>query len=154
MSEHPGFTIELEQLDRFEFNVRFDLPEARELTTDEPAPLGQGKGPNPARLVAAAAANCLGASLLYCVAKDQPPAGSLRATAHCDLQRIKGGRLRIGAMQVRLELSDQLSDAARVARCLNLFEDFCVVTASLRQGFPIGVEVVDPSGATLHRSDG
>jgi hypothetical protein len=37
-------------------------------------------------------------------------------------------------------------------RCLDLFEDFCVVTASVRQGIPVTVEVVGPAGEVLHRA--
>ena len=31
-------------------------------------------------------------------------------------------------------------------RCLGQFEDFCVVTQSVRQGIPVTVEVVDAAG--------
>ena len=116
MSEQKQFTIELDQLQGYEFKVRFDLDGIEPLLLDEPAPIGQGRGPNPSRLVAAAAANCLGASLLYCVSKNQPPQGSLRASATCTLGRNEQGRLRITGIDVRLELAATLEQAARTKR--------------------------------------
>jgi len=151
MSEQKQFTIELDQLQGYEFKVRFDLDGVEPLLVDEPAPIGQGQGPNPSRLVAAAAANCLGASLLYCVSKNQPSQGSLRASATCTLGRNEKGRLRITGIDVRLELAATLEQAARTKRCLDLFEDFCVVSASLRDGFPVSVAVLNERGEILHR---
>ena len=42
-----------------------------------------------------------------------------------------------------------LEDPSRAQRCLGLFEDFCVVTASVKQGIPVSVEVVDDKGNKL-----
>ncbi len=152
MSGEKQFTIEMEQLQGYEFKVKFDLAGVDELLVDEPPPVGEGKGPNPSRMITVAAANCLSASLLYCVTKNEPPAGSMHTKATCTMKRTAKGRLRIGDIQVRMTVDGKLEEAARMKRCLDLFEDFCVVTASLRDGFPIEVEVVNQGGETLHRS--
>jgi len=152
MSDEKQFTIELEQLQGYEFKVKFDLAGVDELLVDEPPPVGEGKGPNPSRMITVAAANCLSASLLYCVTRNEPPAGSMHTTATCNMKRNAKGRLRIGDIQVRMTVDGQIEAAARMKRCLDLFEEFCVVTASLRDGFPIDVEVVGQGGETLHRS--
>ncbi len=154
MSEKSDFTLELEQLDGYQFRVRFDLDGVDDLVVDEPPPLGQGSGPNPSRMLALAAANCLSASLLYCVSRNRPPAGSLRARVHCRMARNDRGRLRIGGLAVTLEVDGELADAARMKRCLELFEEFCVVSASLRDGLPVAVEVVTREGEVLHSSAG
>ncbi|MEY6432677.1 OsmC family protein [Thioalkalicoccus limnaeus] len=153
MSEEGRFTIHLEQQEDYQILVRFDWRKAADLLMDEPPPLGETAGPNASRLLAAAAANCLSASLLYCLAKEEPPANSLRTEATCILIRNDKKRLRIGGMEVRLIVSDELAESARFNRCKELFEDFCVVSASIRDGIPIRVEVLDQRGTLLHSAD-
>jgi len=152
MSEEGRFTIHLEQLEDYQINVRFDWKKAADVLMDEPPPLGEASGPNASRMLAAAAANCLSASLLYCLAKEEPPARSLRTEASCILIRNDKKRLRIGGMEVRLIVSDELKESKRFDRCKELFEDFCVVSASIREGIPIKVSVQDQAGAVLHSS--
>jgi organic hydroperoxide reductase OsmC/OhrA len=152
MSEEGRFTLHLEQLEGYEFKVRFDWDQVPELIVDEPPPLGHRAGPNPSRLLAVAAANCLSASLLFCVTKNEPPAGAVKTAVTCRMVRNEKQRLRVGGMTVRIEVDEALADAVRFKRCLDLFEDFCVVTASIRDGIPVAVEVCDPAGNVLHSS--
>lgn len=151
--EQGRFTIHLEQREGYEINVRFDWKRAADLLMDEPPPLGETNGPNASRLLAAAAANCLSASLLYCLAKDDPPEHSLRAEATCILVRNERKRLRIGGLEVRLTAGRELTESKRFERCKTLFEDFCVVSASIRDGIPIAVSLLDEDGSLLHHSD-
>jgi organic hydroperoxide reductase OsmC/OhrA len=153
MSEEGRFTIRLTQLDDYQINVQFDWKKAADLLMDEPPPLGEASGPNASRLLAAAAANCLSASLLYCLAKAEPPGHSLQTEATCILIRNEQKRLRIGGMEVKLIVADELVQSKRFERCKTLFEDFCVVSASIRQGIPIKVSVKDQSGQILHSSE-
>ena len=152
MSEEGRFTIRLEQQERFRINVRFDWKHAPDLLMDEPPPLGEQAGPNASRMLAAAAANCLSASLLFCVFKEAPPPNCISAEATCIMVRNEKKRLRVGGLEIRLIVADVVKSNPRFARCKDLFEDFCVVSASIRQGIPMAVTVVDESGEVLHRS--
>lgn len=140
--------VEMERTEGYEFKVRFD-PRFPELLMDEPAPLGADHGPSASRVLAAAVGNCLSASLLFCLTKSRVEVHGLRTRVSAEMERNERGRLRIARSKVRIEI-DSPEEPHRLERCLGLFEDFCVVTQSVRQGIPVDVEVVDPAGAVLH----
>lgn len=150
MSESTTFQLELVQQRDYEFNVKFDWPDVAELHLDEPPPLGRASGPNASRLIGAAVANCLSASLLFCLqGKFRNTPGPLRAQVQGQLERNAEGRLRIGRIDVTIRLDDDAQALKHLDRCLAQFEDFCVVTESVRQGIPVGVRVVDAQGQAL-----
>jgi organic hydroperoxide reductase OsmC/OhrA len=154
MSEEVGkFTIHLEQEEDYAFRVKFDLKKADDILMDEPPPLGERNGPNASRLLAAAAANCLSASLMFCLAKEDVPARAVKSEATCTMIRNDKKRLRVGRIDVRITAGDELIESKKRDRCMALFEDFCVVTGSIRQGIPVGVEVYTESGDLLHKAD-
>lgn len=147
--ESMEFTLKLELQEGYAFTVRFDQPGMGDLQTDEPEPLGQGSGPNPTRLLAAAVANCLSASLLFCLRKARIEVADLEATVTASLERNEQGRLRVGGLRVRVEPElVHPGDRDRMGRCLEVFEDFCVVTESVRRGIQVDVEVSAPAAAT------
>jgi len=150
MSELRRFTLHLEQVEEFEFKVRFDWPDVPDLLLDEPAPLGSQAGPNAARLIAAGIANCLSASLLFCLQKSRSTPESVGATVTGHIDRNNEGRLRLVGIDVDLKLTGIPGDRSRLVRCLSLFEDYCVVTQAVRDGIPIGVRVLDEEGTVLH----
>lgn len=154
MSEAGSFTIELEQQQDYRIKVRFDWPGAADVLMDEPPPLGGEAGPNAARMLAAAAGNCLSASLLFCLTKtmEAVPEHAIRTEVTCRMLRNEQRRLRIGGLEARLTISEELERSPKLKRCLALFEDFCVVSASIRQGIPIRVTVRNRQGEVLHRS--
>jgi len=138
-----SFTIELEQQDGYEFLVRFDLDSVSDLLVDEPEPLGHARGPNPSRLLAVSVANCLSASLLFCLQKSKVEGVKLRSTVSGKHVRNEQKRLRIGGIDVKIHVAGVgAEDEVRLQRCLGLFEDYCVVTASVKGGIPVSVDVV------------
>ena len=100
----------------------------------------RGRGPNPARLLAAVG-SCLGASLLFCLRKARVDVRQLRTSVEGTIVRNERGRLRIGAIRVRLAPEVAPDQRDRMGRSLELFEDFCTVTQSIRQGIAVNLEV-------------
>ncbi len=131
----------------YRFRVRFDSEGMPELITDESPPLGEGKGPNPSRLLATAVGNCLAASLLFCLGKARLTVEGLEAEVLTEFTRNEAGRLRIGGMKVRLLPRWTDGTALKAQRCLQIFEDFCVVTEAVRHGVPVEVQVDGMSSA-------
>jgi uncharacterized OsmC-like protein len=150
MSEEQNFELSLEQIDDYEFRVRFDGTALQELTTDEASPLGHDAGPNPARLLLAATANCLTASLLFALRKFHNTPGPLRAKAHARIARNEKGRWRVAGMDVDVRLADPAASLHNLERALAQFEDFCIVTESVRTGVPVTVRVHDSNGVQVH----
>lgn len=152
MAEEPlHFSLALEHVAGYEFRVKFDAAGLAPLLVDEPAPLGGQKGPNASRLLAAAVGNCLSASLLFCLRKAHLEPAGLKTAVHGELARNAKGRLRVARFEVTIALEGELAPA-RLERCAQIFEDYCVVTESVRAGIPVSVRVTDAAGATLFES--
>lgn len=154
MPENPTFALRLARVQNYEFKAHFDWDHLPPLLLDEGEPLGQRKGPNPARLLAAAVGDCLSASLLFCLQKAKLEVQDVKTLVTGALTRNEKGRLRIGRIDVSIAVKLQDGQYDRINRCLDLFEDYCVVTASVRQAIPVRVIVTDFSGKELYRDDG
>jgi len=141
--------ITVEQVSDFEFRVRFDDTAIPDLTADETPPVGRGVGPDPSRLLAAAVANCLTASLLFALRKYKNTPGTMGAKAKATLTRNEHGRLRITHIGVDLQLADKAELLEHLDRVLAQFEDFCIVTQSVRKGITVDVNVRDGEGKVL-----
>lgn len=134
------FTIAVDRKDGYRFQVTFDKPQYAELALDEPPPLGGDTAPNAVRILAAAVGNCLSASLLFCAGKAKIPIDGIHTRVRTEIVRNERGRLRVGAMHVEIDprIAPEHQEAAK---CLNIFEDFCTVTESVRAGIPVEVTV-------------
>ncbi len=143
-SSTSEFAIELEQVEHFEFLIRFDKDSFAPVRADEPPPLGRDAAPNAARYLAAAVGNCLSASLVFCAQRAGRPLEHVKATVRVELVRNERRRLRIGQIDVSIDAPG--AGDPELAVCLPAFEDFCVVTQSVRQGIPVHVSI---NGTTL-----
>ena len=139
MAEVESVRVTVMRQDGYRFEVDWGVPGAGKGVIDEPAPLGQGAGPNASRLVATAVAHCLSASLLFCLSKSRVALDSLTATATAEIQRNERGRWRLAKIAVKLDPAVPEGSRAAFDRCKGLFEDFCIVTESLRHGVPVDV---------------
>lgn len=148
--EEKQLTVTLEQKKGFEFLVRFD--EGMELLMDEPRPLGENNGPDASKVLSAAIGNCLTASLLFCLQKARIEPRNMKTTVTTTLTRMEKNRLRVGSSQVKIALDIDHDAPVRMNRCIELFEDFCVVTTSVRNGIDVQVEVVDQNDRLIYQS--
>lgn len=154
MSETEGFTLTLTQESDYAFRIEFDDTQIPALHTDEPSPLGGDSGPNPSRMLVAAVANCLGASLLFSLRKFKNTPGTVVIRTQARLRRNEQKQLRIAHIDVAIELPEAAAEYAHFERLLQQFEDFCVVTESVRTGVEVDVTVRDGTGAIVHTSAG
>ena len=135
-------TAHVQLVDGYRFEATFpDIPGAARMTLDEAPPLGTAAGPTPAGLLAAAIGGCLSASLTLCMNKAHLEADAVNAHVTAHIGRNETGRLRIDGIDVTLTPCLADADAGRFDRCKALYEDFCIVTESVRHGIPVNVRV-------------
>lgn len=146
MTESPDIRIVLEQEGLYAFKVNFEGTDLEALHTDEPAPLGAGAGPNPSALLLAGVANCLSASLLFALRKFKNDPGPIRAEIVARKERNAEGRWRIPRAEVTIRLSDKAVDLEHFDRVLAQFEQYCIVTQSVRDGVEVAVRIIDVDG--------
>ncbi len=140
--------VHLQQVQDYQFDIRFgdDVPVLR---GDEPPPLGQGAGPSPVQLLAAAVGNCLSDSLLFALRKFKQAPEPIRAEVVAQIGRNAEGRLRVLSMDATLTLGVPAARLEHLDRVLASFEAFCTVTQSVGQGIPVTTRVRDAEGQVL-----
>jgi uncharacterized OsmC-like protein len=141
-------TVRLTQVLDYQFDVDFGTPGSA-LRADEPAPLGQGLGPSPVQLLAAAVGNCLSASLLFALRKFKQLPEPLTCTVQADVGRNAEGRMRVLGLTATLTLGVPASHIEHLDRVLGGFESYCTVTQSVSPAIPVAVQVFDAAGIQL-----
>lgn len=137
--ERPRVMVEL--VKDYLFKATFSGPNTT-LIMDEPPPLGKLEGPNASRVLSAAVANCLSASLAFCLRKSRIELQSMKAEAEPIIERNKEGYWRITKINVRLEPTIvETADKNKIKRCVAIFEKYCVATGAVREGIQVNVHV-------------
>ena len=136
------FDVILEQIKDYAFAVTFDDESSSNIIMDEPEPIGSDEGPSSSRLLASAVGHCLSASLLFCLQKSRVPVKRISTKVHTTLARNETGRWRVQALNVNVKADPtNEADRERMRRCLEIFENFCIVTQSVRKGIDVQVAV-------------
>jgi len=146
MSEIVKANLEQEQDFRFAIHFGDGIPA---IYGDEPPPLGNGTGPSPSQLLAAAVGNCLSDSLLFALRKFKQKPEPIRTAVTATIDRNAENRLRVLGIDVKLTLGVPRAGLEHLDRVLGQFEEFCTVSQSVRQGIPVTVEVYDSAGERL-----
>lgn len=141
-------TVRLQQQQDYRFEIHFaegGVP----LLADAAAPLGQGAGPNPEQLLAAAVGNCLSASLLFSLRKFKQRPDPLQAVVTAEVGRNAEGRVRVLGLHAVLTLGVPAASIEHLDRVLGSFEAYCTVTQSVAAGIPVQLQVFDSLGVQL-----
>ncbi len=136
-----GFEVEIERVEDYQFMVKFDKEEMGGFLTDETTDIGgDEKGPDPSRLLGAAALNCLMASLTYCLNKKRVELRTFKGRAKGTIERLDG-QLRITGLEITLHPEINSDDVKKLEGCKKIFMDYCTVTQSIRNGIDVKVSV-------------
>jgi uncharacterized OsmC-like protein len=140
--------VRLRQQQDYQFQIHFGdgVPD---LLGDEHPPLGQGRGPTPVQLLAAAVGNCLSDSLLFALRKFKQTPEPIECTVSAEVGRNADGRLRVLGLDVVLTLGVSADTLQHLDRVLDQFENFCTVASSVSQGIPLVITVLDATGRKL-----
>jgi organic hydroperoxide reductase OsmC/OhrA len=159
-SDHEKvISAHLEREEAFRLRVRFENEQVPALIVDEPPPLGESAGPNGVQLLASAVGTCLSQSLLFCLQRSKVEVASLETEVEAKVGRNEEGRLRVLAIRVRLspvlgQGQDPENASRRLERCKGIFEQFCTVAESIRQGVPVEVSVEEARTVAQAVGDG
>jgi uncharacterized OsmC-like protein len=145
LTEKCGFSVsaftKLKLIQGYKFKAEFDAEGMPDLIVDELKPMGENSGPNPTRLLSTAVGHCLNSSLIFCLSKARINVRNLETTVRATQERNAEGLLRIKKLEVEMHLEVDEHDRTRVARCLDIFENYCTVTQSVRKGIEVTVDV-------------
>jgi len=99
-------------------------------------------GPNPARLLGIALLGCLSASFIFCLKKRDFTTEDLEATGEVVIGRNDKGFVRVKRVDVVIDVKvDGEEMRKRAEQCKKMFEQYCTVTAAVKEGIEINVDV-------------
>ena len=127
--------------DGYKFSITFDELPGGKIYSDESAPVGKSDGPTAAMMLSSAVGHCLSSSLLFCLEKSRAKPKDLATDVEMTLARNEKGRWRVSGIKVNLQIDVDDVDREKLERCKGIFEDFCIVSASVREGVKIDVEL-------------
>ncbi|MCI4325114.1 MAG: OsmC family protein [Thermoplasmata archaeon] len=147
-AEFPPVRVEVNQVDRYRFEESFPDESLRPLTVDEPMPIGTGAGPDPARALAGAVGHCLSSTLFNTLERSHVRATPIRTTVTITFGRNGAGRKRVVSLEARIDVAPlDESDRDRFDHSVAIFEEYCTVTGSVREGIRVRTQIGPPRPA-------
>ena len=131
----------LTRTDGYKYDISFDELPGVKIVSDEPVPAGKSEGVTAAMMLSGAVGHCLCSSLLFCLDKSRVKAKDLSADVELAMERNEKGKWRVKEIKVNLKPIVDDIDSKKLDRCKELFEDFCIVSSSVREGIKIDVNV-------------
>ncbi|MCI4318642.1 MAG: OsmC family protein [Thermoplasmata archaeon] len=129
---------ELDQVEKYQFTVRFAEAPFGGLTVDEPPPVGADHGPNPTQALAMAVGHCMSSTLVNTLERARVRATPLHTTVTVLVGVNDQGRRRVRRLTVAISTRPlDEADRARFEQCVRIFPDYCTVSGAVRDGIPI-----------------
>jgi uncharacterized OsmC-like protein len=139
----PDARTELAQVERYYFTANFADAPFPALAVDEPPPVGADRGPNPVQSLALAIGHCMSSTLVNTLERAHVPVTRMKTTVRATVGRNAEGRRRVLGLEVRIVTRPlDEADRARFDHCVEIFPDYCTVSAAVRGGVPIAHSVV------------
>jgi uncharacterized OsmC-like protein len=99
-------------------------------------------GPNPSRMLGLAILGCLSASFIFCLQKKNLSLEDLKAEAEVIIHRNEKGFWRIKRIDVNIKtIITDPETRKRAEQCRKMYESFCIITQSVRDGIKIDVNL-------------
>ena len=137
------FSVHIKHLDRYRFSSQASEDgklHGAEVISDEPDPVGDASGPSTPALLGSAIGHCLSASLLETLKKSRIHVDNMEAEVTAHVRPNENGLPRIKKIEVRI-IPTVSGDTARSQRCEDVFQQYCTVCSSVKEGIPVNVEV-------------
>jgi uncharacterized OsmC-like protein len=137
----------MEKTGNMEFKTTFDK-DYPQLMFDEPEKSGGAdKGPSATRILTAAVANCLAASLTFCLTRSRVPMENFGLIVEATGTTARNDEQRWRVKQIKVDLQPSFKGGLpeefikKFERCVKIYQDYCVVSASVKQGIDIKASV-------------
>lgn len=141
-------SVLLRQVGNFHFETEFGGG-LGDYATDEPAPLGTGKGPSPTQMLLSAVGACMASSFHFAMTKFHESPGQIMAKAMGTISRDANNRLRVQGIDIAISFAAAAGSIEHMERIAGQFEQFCTVGASVARGIPTRVTVTDGNGTVV-----
>ncbi len=99
-------------------------------------------GPSPTKLLALSVLGCLAASFSFCLQKKDFSLSGLEGKAEVTIARNDKGFWRVKKIDVEMNPKIDTSEMRKRAdKCRKFFEQYCIISESLRTGFEVNVNL-------------
>lgn len=99
-------------------------------------------GPNPTGLLALSVLSCLAASFTFCLKKKKFTLTELKGMAEVVIKRNEKGFWRV--KKIDINMTPKIDDPKmrkRANQCKKFFEQYCIISESLRDGFEVNLNL-------------
>ena len=100
-------------------------------------------GPSPTKLLGLSVLGCLAASFSFCLQKSDFSLSGLNGSAEVTIVRNNKGFWRVNKIDIKMiPQIDTPEMRKRVDQCTKFFEQYCIISESLRTGFEVNVNLI------------